>query len=193
MIVQAIAVPAFPPIPDWSEIHPLIVHFPIVLLLVAPLFILGAMVLNPQKARPFLIAALALMVMGTVSAFVAVETGKAAAEIADRTLAASAVLERHEDLAHATELVFTLLTLIFATVLFLPTYLKKEIGTVALRSVLLAFLLLYGAGTAVLVNAAHNGGRLVHEFGIRSMMVPASQDAARPAPMHPAEAENQGP
>jgi uncharacterized membrane protein len=184
-MIDPIAVQAMPPIPSWSEIHPLIIHFPIVLLLVAPLFILAAMVMNPQKSRPLLIVALALMVMGTVSAFVAVSTGKAAAEVAERTLAASAVLERHEDLAHTTEFAFTILTLTFATVLFLPAYLKREMGTVTLRSLLVAFLLLYGAGTIVLVNAAHNGGRLVHEFGVHSGLAPASQgvDPTRPADM----------
>src|SRR5579863_9102804 len=103
MIIEPIAVLALPPIPNWSEIHPLIIHFPIVLLLVAPLFVLAAMVMNPQKARPFLIAALTLMVLGTVSAFVAVGSGEAAAAVADRTAAVSAVLESHEELAHTTE------------------------------------------------------------------------------------------
>lgn len=176
MMIEPIVGPALPTIPDWSEVHPLIIHFPIVLLLVAPLFIMVAMVMNPQKARPFLIAALALMVMGTASAFAAVSTGKAAAEVAERTVAVSGVLERHENLAHTTELVFALLTLIFTTVLFLPAYLKREMGTVALRSLLLAFLLLYGAGTVVLVNAAHNGGRLVHEFGVHAGLTTTSQE-----------------
>ena len=29
-----------PPIPGWYELHPLVVHFPIALLLIAPLFVL---------------------------------------------------------------------------------------------------------------------------------------------------------
>lgn len=192
MMIEPIAVPALPPIPGWSEIHPLIIHFPIVLLLVAPLFVLAAMAMKPEKARPFLIAALALMVLGTVSAFVAVGSGEAAAEVADRTVAASAVLEHHEDLARMTELVFTVLTLIFTTVLFLPSYLKREMGTVALRSVLLAFLLLYGAGTVVLVNAAHNGGRLVHEFGVHSMMAPANPGTNQPIPASAPRMQDEG-
>lgn len=185
MIIEPIAVLALPPMPDWSEVHPLIIHFPIVLLLVAPLFILVAIFMNPQKSRPFLIAALALMVMGTLSAFVAVSTGKAAAEVAERTVAVSALLERHEDLADTTEFAFTILTLTFATVLFLPAYLKREMGGATLRSLLIPFLLLYGAGMVVLVNAAHNGGRLVHEFGVHSGLAPTSQgvDRARPADM----------
>lgn len=177
MVVESIAVSALPPIPNWSEVHPLIIHFPIVLLLVAPLFILAAMAMNSQKARPYLIVALVLMLLGTVSTFLAVSSGEAAAEIADRTIAVSQVLERHETLAQTTRVVFAILTLIFATVLFLPRVLKREMGTVAQRTLLLAFLLLYGAGSVVLVNAAHNGGRLVHEFGVHAGLGPPAGDA----------------
>jgi hypothetical protein len=44
----------------------------------------------------------------------------------------------------------------------------------------LAFLVLYSAGALLLVNTAHNGGRLVHEFGVRAMVTstPANADAA---------------
>lgn len=187
MVVESMAVSALPPIPSWSEVHPLIIHFPIVLLLVAPLFILAAMAMNSQKARPYLIAALVLMLLGTVSTFIAVSSGEAAAEIADRTIAVSQVLERHETLAQTTRVVFTILTLIFATVLFLPRIMKREMGTVAQRTLLLAFLLLYGAGSVVLVNAAHNGGRLVHEFGVHAGLgSPAGDAQSRSDTLHSA-------
>ena len=61
-----IVMQALPPIPSWTELHPLVIHFPIALLLVAPLFIIIGMIVNPQKGRPFLIAALILMLLGTV-------------------------------------------------------------------------------------------------------------------------------
>lgn len=109
-----IAIQALPPIPDWSELHPLIIHFPIVLLLLAPLFIVAGMLMKPGKGRPFLIAALALMLLGTGSAFLAVSTGEAAGELAVRSAAVSSVLEHHEDLAHTTQIVFTVLAFVFA-------------------------------------------------------------------------------
>ena len=37
----------FPPIPSWDGLHPLIVHFPIALLLVAPLLV----VLGPRPCE----------------------------------------------------------------------------------------------------------------------------------------------
>ena len=41
----------------------------------------------------------------------------------------------------------------------------------------LVFLLFYAAGTVVLVNTAHNGGRLVHEFGVHAGLMQATAPA----------------
>ena len=74
-----------PPIPGWEGLHPLIIHFPIVLLLVAPLLFLVGALLKPEKGRPVLYVALALMVAGTLSVFLAAATGEAAGKLAERT------------------------------------------------------------------------------------------------------------
>jgi uncharacterized membrane protein len=174
-MIELVAMQALPPIPAWTELHPLVIHFPIALLLVAPLFIVAGMIVNPQKGRPFLVVALSLMVLGTVGTVLAVATGEAAAEVTHRTAAMSAVLERHQELAETTRDIFGLLTVIFAAILFLPRLLKREPATVVARILALAFLLFYSAGTVVLVNTAHNGGRLVHEFGIRALLAPANE------------------
>ncbi len=167
-MIELIAMQALPPIPSWSELHPLVIHFPIALLMVAPLFIIAGILMNPHKGRPFLIAAFCLMLLGTAGTFLAIATGEAAGEVAERTAAMSAVLERHEDLAETTRIIFSVLTVIFATILFLPRLLKRETTMAVARILPLAFLLFYGAGTVVLVNTAHNGGRLVHELGIHA-------------------------
>jgi uncharacterized membrane protein len=173
-MTELIAMQALPPIPNWTELHPLVIHFPIALLLVAPLFIIAGIVMNPSKGRPFFVTALSLMVLGTVGTVVAVITGEAAAEVAHRTAAMSAVLERHEELAETTRDIFGLLSAIFASILFVPRFLRRETITTA-RILPLAFLLFYGAGTVVLVNTAHNGGRLVHEFGVHSVLAPTNE------------------
>jgi uncharacterized membrane protein len=179
-MIEMMAMQALPPIPNWSELHPLVVHFPIALLLVAPLFVIGAVILNPKKGWPFLIAALVLMLLGTAGTFLATATGEAAAEVAERTAAMSAVLERHEDLADTTRIVFSVLTVLFAAILFLPRLLKREMTVAVARLLPVAFLVLYGAGAVVLVNTAHNGGRLVHELGIHA--APAHTGAGGNAP-----------
>lgn len=158
----------FPPIPSWDSVHPLIVHFPIALLLVAPvLVILG--ILWTRQSRGLFIAALILMAIGTIATYFAVATGEAAGELAERTPGVATVLENHEELAETTRVIFTALTVIFAVILFALLF-KKRLGYRSSLILNLAFLVLYGAGSLVLINVAHQGGRLVHQFGVRAMV-----------------------
>jgi uncharacterized membrane protein len=46
-----------PPLPTWQAIHPLIVHFPIALLLVAPLFIVIGTLRKPDRGFQFMLVA----------------------------------------------------------------------------------------------------------------------------------------
>ena len=187
-MTELIAMQALPVIPSWTELHPLVIHFPIALLLVAPAFIIAGIVMNSQNGRPYLITALALMVLGTLGTVAAVLTGEAAAEVAHRTAGMTVVLERHQELAELTRDIFGLLSVIFAVILFAPRWLKRETTTAAARVLPAAFLILYGAGTVVLLNTAHHGGRLVHEFGVHSILAP-TQEAAHNADSDAATAE----
>lgn len=170
-----------PPIPTWDGLHPLIIHFPIGLLLVAPILILIGAFMSPKKGRTMLLAALVLMVLGTVSVFVALSTGEAAAELADRTPEVNAMIQHHEELAERTRIVFTVLTLGFAAILFIPTLLKREVSRSSHVILPLIFLCFYGAGAILLANTAHQGGRLVHEFGVRAMVAPTATPSPVPA------------
>ncbi len=177
----------FPPIPSWDGLHPLIIHFPVALLLVAPLFVVVG-VLWKKHGFAFLVAGLLLMAMGTAAAYVAVETGEAAAELADRSPEVNPVLSHHQKLADRTRLVFTGLTALLAVLVFVPALLKKEMKRSLAIPLYAFFLLLYAGGAALLSNTAHNGGRLVHEFGVRALVLPApgqQASASAPAPSQP--------
>jgi uncharacterized membrane protein len=172
---------ALPPIPSWQGLHPLVVHFPIALLLTAPLFIvIGA--LRKRGGSPFLIAALILMTLGTAGTFLAAATGEAAGRIAERTPEISAVLERHEELAEITRITFSALTAVFAAIVLVPRILPRAAGRVVSMALPLVFLVLYAAGTVVLANTAHNGGRLVHEFGVKAIVASNPVASAAPEP-----------
>lgn len=168
-----------PQIPSWDALHPLVIHFPVALLLVAPLLIVLGLL--PRMGRGYLNAALVLMILGTVAAWVAVSTGEAAGELAARTPAVKATLEQHEELAETTRALFTAFTLVFAALLFLPRILRRQPGRRLETAVGVLFLLGYSAGAGVLAETAHQGGRLVHVHGVHALM-PAEPAATTTSP-----------
>jgi uncharacterized membrane protein len=163
-----------PPIPAWDGLHPLIIHFPIALLLVAPVFILVGALLAPSHARPMLFSALLLMVLGTGSVFLAVETGEAAGKAVERTPEVNAALAHHEELAENSRLTFSVLTGVFALLLAIPLLRHREPDRLTTTVLPLGFLMLYSGGMLLLANTADQGGRLVHRLGVHATIAPAT-------------------
>ncbi len=169
--------PQFPPLPTWESLHPLVIHFPIVLLLLAPLFVLISAVLRPQKGRPYMTMALILLLLGTLSLFLAAVSGEAAATLAERGGPVDAVLASHEQLASESQVVFLGLCAVLVGMVALPRILGYQETRLTSTFLPLAYLVLYCAGILVVVNTAHAGGRLVHEFGVRAMMPATSMQS----------------
>ena len=155
-----------PLLPDWQQLHPLIVHFPTALLLVAPIFVLIGILRPPAPALPFLLSALLLMVLGTIASYVALSTGVVAGSQTRLTPEVEAILRHHRLLAETTVLMFSALTVVFAAIVLVPRLLASQSTRVITALLPAVFLVLYAAGAVLLVNTAHMGGRLVHEFGI---------------------------
>ena len=186
----------FPPIPSWDALHPLVIHFPIALLLVVPFLIVTGALRPPERGQTILYVALALMIAGTLGTFLAVATGEAAGRIAERTPQIDVVLEHHEQLAEATRIAFSVLTVVFAAILLIPVILKKTLNGIVSTVLPLAFLVLYGGGILLLTNTAHNGGRLVHEFGVRAAVkhspLPAAEQQANKTDAAAGESQRSG-
>ncbi|HUY95995.1 MAG TPA: DUF2231 domain-containing protein [Terracidiphilus sp.] len=159
-----------PSMPSWESLHPLVIHFPIVLLLLSPMFVLVSALLSPLRSRPYMIVGLVLLTAGTASLWLAAETGEAAAEIADRTQEINAVILAHEHLASQTRLIFSALTLVLGGIFVLPHFLRRPVTRVHSTILPLVFVAIYSLGAVALVNTAHEGGRLVHQFGVHAMM-----------------------
>ena len=164
----------FPQLPSWDGMHPLVVHFPIALILVAPLFVILSMAMRTY-ARPLAACALLLMFLGTIGSMVAVSTGEATAELSEGIPGAEAALEEHEELAETTRTMLIVVTLVYTLIVLAPVVYKKVLDPIP--SVVLngSFLILYLVAVSFLANTAHQGGVLVHTYGIHAALgAPAS-------------------
>ncbi len=165
---------------DPGALHPVIVHFPVALLLVVPLFLLMAAI--SKNDRPQLRSCvLVLMTLGVLAAWVAVWTGQQAATVARITAPhAALVIEQHEESAEAAAMIFTVLFAVFA-IRVAVDYLRRESAVRRpMRVFCVVFLVVYCVCTLVVVDAAHQGGRLVHEFGVRAQMGNTSSGGTNP-------------
>ena len=152
-------------------LHPVVVHFPIVLAVLLPIFALGALwaIRKGSTPRRAWSMPLAVAVALAVSAFVAVETGEAEDERVE-SVVPERPLETHEEAAELFLMLSGGLALLTAVGLV-----RGRIGGVA-----------RGLGTAgavglvaVAAYVGHSGGMLVYEHGAASAHTSL---AARPNP-----------
>ena len=147
-----------------ETIHPLIVHFPIALLLTAVGLDLVAMIGKwPTLHR----VALWNLGLGAVGAGLAVWTGLEASEVAKHTFESYQVMELHRKLG--------LSTLILSGLLLAWRLIKRDRLTPRARLWLLPLML---AMVGTVSYGAYLGGRLVYEFGVAG---PFGTPEAQPA------------
>ena len=172
----------FPPIPAWNAIHPVLIHLPLGALPLAGVFVLLAAIAKGTWSRAFAVSALLLLLVGAGGAMLAVMSGEAASELVEGTVpAAEGVLEQHEELAELARTVFAGLAVVYVGVSFAASMmLKKEKRAMAAGSHLV-FLALLLPSLVLLANAAHQGGRLVHEFGIHAPIAQYSGNDSPPS------------
>ncbi len=133
-----------------ESVHPLLVHFPIALLMTALLFD-GLALKRPQLHR----VALWNLSLGTLGAGAAVWSGYQAADIAKHSFEIHQVMELHRKLGIAT--------LVLGSLVVIWRLWKRD--QLSPRFRLLTWLIML-AMTGTLGYGAHLGGRLVYEFGV---------------------------
>lgn len=135
-----------------ESVHPLVIHFPIALLLAALLLDALALVF---KWPPLHRVALWNLLLGTLGAGLAVWTGTQAAGIAKHSMEIHQVMELHRKLGIAT---------LVLGLLIVGWRLLKRDHLATRERILTLWVMLAMAGT--LGFGAHLGGRLVYEFGV---------------------------
>ena len=182
-----------PPMPPWSGMHVLLVHFPIALLIVAPLLMFIAMFFQKKFPGMAFIACLVLF-LGTIAAWVTMKTGGAAfEEAATDNQAGQALMHEHQEMGEKVPWMFTGLFVAYLLVLLLPLMIKRlKPVTVRIFGTLL-ILVPYAFAAIYLSNTAHKGGLLVHFYGIHadtaeSVVAEKAAEAAQNAPAPPAPA-----
>ncbi|MHB1460373.1 MAG: DUF2231 domain-containing protein [Armatimonadota bacterium] len=180
--LSAIILPSPPP-PE--GLHPLIVHMPIGLLLVIPFLILGGL-LAKRCNMAWWGAALVILLLGTIAAWVAVQTGgmsikggvvaTATAMNPDNADAIMKLVGEHADAAKDVRNIFTGITILFAAFLATVTFRKQELKKSVLWGVAAIFMVLWLFGAYKLTLAGHMGATLVHKYQV-TVPVEATPDA----------------
>lgn len=160
-----------------NPLHPAVVHFPVVLAFLVPLFVAGAVwaIRRGANARRAWALPLGAAIALAVSAWVAVQTGEAQDERVERVVSEQAI-ESHEELAEG---------FLAASAGVAAIALVGLVGGAAGRTARV----LTGVGAVALVvmvaRVGHSGGQLVYKYGAANAYAAQSgpgTDSARAAP-----------
>jgi uncharacterized membrane protein len=158
---------------SFDQLHPVVVHFPIGLLTIAPIVLaIGWLRRRPDRAA-WLGAGLLLIALGTAAIFLAVETGEATAAKVPLPLGGEPLLHWHQEVGEALRWVFLGLGLALAVLIRPPARLRQRLGPAAAHALFALLFVAYLGACGALLRSAHLGGRLVHELGVRAWSVPA--------------------
>lgn len=150
-----------------NPLHPAVVHFPIVLAVLLPFFMAGALVVMRRGARRLRAWALpaALAVLLLVSSWAAVQTGQAQEEVVEG-IVSERVIEGHEEAAETFLAVVVVLTVLAGIGLA-----GGRIGQAGRALSLAGALVVLALGARV----GHSGGELVFKHGAAAAYVDAGR------------------
>lgn len=157
-----------------NPLHPAVVHFPVVLVSLAPLFAASALWAIRRGARPVRAWGLATAILAALflSSWAAVQTGEAQEDRVEEVLADEDVMHVHEE---AAERFLYLVGGVLA--IGLVGFAGGRLGGSARVAATVGTLAALGAGLSV----GRSGGELVYRHGAASPYVTAAGTAAAPA------------
>ena len=141
--------------------HPMLVHFPIVLLLGAAVLRSLTPLLSENNASFFKRASRLCLVIGVITAWITVYTGSLADSIVVRELCDPTVLERHENGGYTIAVLFSIAAVLdLGVIRFLPE--QKQLVKKFTEWTVIVLLL---AGSGYVAYTAHLGASLVYQQG----------------------------
>jgi uncharacterized membrane protein len=148
-----------------SPLHPAVVHFPIVLILLGTLVAVAAAFTSRWHVR--LIAAIVLT-LGTLGTMVATSTGEEDGEAVEHVAATSALLDAHETWAERTLWISAAAAVLAIAAALTTRWLlaNRALGAICALGALVASYCVYETG--------HRGGQLVYRHGAGVNLAPAT-------------------
>ncbi|MBK9088429.1 MAG: hypothetical protein IPL90_05020 [Holophagales bacterium] len=160
---------ALPSIPGWDASHPAVSHFPIALLVIAPVLLLAGL-LSPGRRQGLLAFAFALTVAGTLGVYVSAATGDAARDVASKAPPIASAIAEHEDLGSLVRAVFSVLAVLLAALLHGPRLLRRPLAPATSTALAWVLFVVFVCALLPLYNAAHSGAILVHRLGVHAKL-----------------------
>ncbi|MBO6738758.1 MAG: hypothetical protein JJ916_02755 [Phycisphaerales bacterium] len=157
-----------PPLPPYEALHPLAVHLPIGVLLVAWVPMLIG-VLDRKRRHTWLACGAVMLLIGVASLQFAVMTGEAAERIVGgATQEISDAISAHEVLANRTRMLYILTVFLYmlAWLIYAKAQPKRERMVLVVGCATVA--IIYTLALMGLINTGHTGGVLVHIYGVRA-------------------------
>lgn len=156
-----------------SPLHPAVVHFPIVLLLLGAV-VAVATAFTKRGQLPQLAAV--LLALGAIGTLVAVQTGERDGEIVGETPAIEALLDEHEEWAERTQIAAVVAALLAAAAFAATQWAVTARWLVVARSLRIAT----GVGALLaagcVIQTGHYGGQLVYRHGAGVNLTAAGSD-----------------
>lgn len=155
-----------------QNVHPMFVHFPIVLLAVGLLFDgLGYFLKKPSLSQ----AGWWCFGLGVISAIVTVFTGLQAEDTVSLNPAAHEVLETHEHFQ------------IYSTIVFVGLLIWRSLKRGAVPHLASAYFIVTALAVGAILYGSHFGGKLVYEYGVGTAVQPAATKGPAPQSFNPPE------